>query len=144
MPINNQSLGKDIQFTITTSNGTSITLNGKTDYDIKPMFSELKHKDQEGETEFAYVPDGWQISFKVERRDPIVDNYFAQLEADYYAGVNILPGTILETIQEKDGSVSQFRYTKVVLKYDDAGNWKSDSFIPISLTAMATRRIKVA
>ena len=144
MPINGQSLGKDISFTVVTQNGGTLALNGKTDYDIKPMTTDLKHKDLDGTTTYAYVPDGWQISIKLERRDPAVDNYFAQLEAAYYAGANLVPGTILETIQESDGSVSQFRYTGVVLKYDDAGNWKSDGYIAISLTGMATRRIRVA
>ncbi len=143
MPIQNQSLGKDISFTVVTPTGT-LAINGKTDYDIKPMFSELKHKDLDGTTSYAYVPDGWTISVKLERRDPIIDRYFAQLEASYYAGVNLVPGTILESIQEVDGSVSQYQYTGVVLKYDDAGNWKSDGFIAISLTGMATRRIRVA
>ena len=143
MPINGQSLGKDISFTVVTSTG-NLTINGKTDYDIKPMFTDLKHKDLDGTTTYAYEPDGWSISIKAERRDSAVDTYFAQLEAAYYAGQNILPGTILETIREPDGSTSQYQYTNVVLKYDDAGNWKSDGFIQISLTGMATRRIKVA
>ncbi len=143
MPINSQSLGKDISFTVVTSTGT-LAINGKTDYEIKPMTTELKHKDLDGTTSYAYVPDGWSISIKLERRDPTIDRYFAQLEASYYAGANIVPGTILETIQEVDGSVSQYQYTGVVLKYDDAGNWKSDGFIAISLTGMASRRIRVA
>ena len=127
MPINNQSLGKDITFTVVTATGT-LAINGKTDYEIKPMYSDLKHKDLDGNTTYAYVPDGWSISMKVERRDQTIDNYFAQLES----------------IRENDGSVSQFRYTNVVLKYDDAGNWKSDGFITVSLTGMATRRIRVS
>lgn len=143
MPINSQSLGKDISFTVVTPSGT-LALNGKTDYEIKPMYSELKHKDLDGTTSHAYVPDGWQIGIKLERRDPAVDRYFAQLEASYYAGANLVPGTILETIQEADGSVSQFQYTGVVLRYDDAGSWKSDAFVPVSLTGMAVRRNRVA
>jgi hypothetical protein len=143
MPIANQSLGKDITFTVNTPTGP-LTLNGKTDYDIKPMTTDVRHKDLDGNTVYGYIPDGWKITIRLDRQDPTVDNYFAQLEAAYYAGVNLQGGTILETIQEKDGSVTQFRYTNVVLKYDDAGNWKSDTLIPISLTAMATRRIKVA
>ena len=143
MPINSQSLGKDIVFHVVTPTGT-LALSGKTDYEIKPMFSELKHKDLDGTTTYAYVPDGWTISMKVERKDATIDNYFAALEASYYAGNNLLGGTILESIQEADGSVSQFQYTSVALKYDDAGNWKSDGYVVVSLTGMATRRIKVA
>ena len=93
---------------------------------------------------FGIVYDGWSIAIKLDRRDPTVDRYFAQREADYWAGVNLVSGTILESIREVDGSVSQYQYTGVVLKYDDAGDWKSDSFVSISLTGMASRRIRVA
>ena len=143
MPINSQSLGKDISFNVVTATGT-LTLDGITDYDIKQSTTELRHKGLNGKTDFAYIPDGWTISIKLERRNQTIDRYFAQLEASYYAGVNLLPGTILETIQEVDGTTSQYQYTNVVLKYDDAGNWKSDSFVSISLTGMATQRVRIA
>lgn len=143
MPVNGHSVGRDISFVVSTSSGI-LTLNGRTDYSIKPMFTDLKHKGLGGTPEFGEIPDGWQISMRLDRRDAEVDNYFARLEADYFAGVNNPAGTIYETIQEKDGSVTQFRYTGVVLKYEGAGDWKGDTLIPISITAMASRRIKVA
>lgn len=143
MPANNgYSIGKDISYTVVTPTGT-LTLNGKTDYSIKPMYTDLKHKGLDGYTVHGVIPDGWQIDMKFDRFDANVDNYFAQLEADYFAGVTQQAGTIYETIQEKDGSITSFRYTNVVLKYDGAGDWKGDSLLPISITAMASRRIKV-
>ncbi len=142
MPINNYSVGKDISYTVVTSAGT-LTLNGKTDYSIKPMFTDLPHKGLNGLHIHGYEPDGWQIDMKFDRTDPEIDNYFAQREADYYAGVNQQGGTLLENIVEKDGSISTYRYTDVVLKFDSAGDWRADSLIPISVSAMASRRIKV-
>ena len=144
MPINNQSIGKDLSFTITTANGNLPVSVSATNYSTKPMTKELKSEPIGSPTIYAFVPDGWQISIKLDRRDATVDRYFAQREADYWAGVNLVPGTILETIREADGSVSQYQYTGVVLKYDDAGNWKSDSFVPIALTGMASRRNLIA
>lgn len=142
MPLNSQSVGKDIGFTFSLPTG-NLTLNGVTDYDIKPMTTELKHKGINGITRYGYMPDGWSISVKLERRDPNLDRYFAQLEAAYFAGVNVQPGTVTETISETDGTISQYQYTGVVLKYDDAGNWKGDAYIATSITAMASRRIQV-
>lgn len=142
MPVNDYSVGKDISFSVVTPRGT-LTLNGKTDYSIKPMFTEVKHKGLDGITSHGVIPDGWQIDMRFDRTDPNVDNYFAQAEADYFAGVNQKGGTILETTIETDGSLTQFRYTNVILKYDNAGDWKGDSLIPISVSAMASRRIKV-
>ena len=142
MPANNYSVGRDISYSVVTSSG-NLTLNGKTDYSIKPVFTDLKHKGLDGNTTHGVIPDGWQIDMKFDRTDPNVDNYFAQLENDYFAGVNQQGGTISENIVESDGSISSFRYTNVILKYDNAGDWKGDSLISISVSAMATRRIKV-
>ena len=144
MPINNQSLGKDISFTVVTATRL-LEFNGLTDYDIKPMFSDLKHKDLDGTTTYAYVPDGWTISIKLERRDQALDRYFAQLEASYYAGRRP-PARLDPRVDPRRPTArsSQYRYTNVVLKYDDAGNWKSDSFVAVSLTGMASRRVQVS
>ena len=144
MPINNQSLGKDLSFTIVTASGNLPVSVSATSYSTKPMTKELKSEPIGTPTIYAYIPDGWQLTIKLDRRNPTVDRYFAQREADYWAGVNLVPGTILEPIQEADGSVRQYQYTGVVLKYDDAGDWKSDSFVSVSLTGMASRRIQLA
>ena len=144
MPINNQSLGKDLSFTITTANGNLAVSVSATSYSTKEITKELKSEPMGSPPIHAYLPNGWQITIKLDRRDPTVDRYFAQREADYWAGVNLVPGTILENIREADGSVSQYQYTGVVLKYDDAGDWKSDSFVSITLTGMASRRLQLA
>ena len=142
MPINNFSVGRDISYSVVTPSGT-LTLNGKTGYSIKPMFTDINHKGLGGLNVHGVIPDGWQIEMQFDRTDPNVDNYFAQLEANYFAGINQQGGTIFENIVEKDGSITSFRYTDVILKYDNAGNWKGDSLIPISVSAMASRRINV-
>ena len=56
------------------------------------------------------------MSFKFDRMNPVDDQYFAALEAAYYAGVNQLAGTIYETISEADGSVSHIDSNGVVIK----------------------------
>ena len=142
MPVNGYSIGRDISYSVVTPSG-ALTLNGKTDYSIKPKFTDLNHKGLNGINDHGVIPDGWQIEMRFDRTDPNVDRYFAQLEANYFAGVNQTGGTIYESIVEKDGSISNFRYTNVILKYDNAGDWKGDSLIPISVSAMASRRYQV-
>ena len=142
MPINSYSVGRDISYSVVTPSGV-LTLNGKTGYSVKPMNTEITHKGLSGLNVRGVIPDGWQIELQFDRTDANVDSYFAQLEADYFAGVNQQGGTIFENIVEKDGSITSFRYTDVILKYDNAGNWKGDSLIPISVTAMASRRFQV-
>jgi hypothetical protein len=143
MPINNFSVGRDLSFSLVTPTGT-LALNGLTDYSIKPMFTDLKHKGLDGNVLHAAIPDGWEINVKLDRQDPTLDQYFAALEVSYFAGQNIQGATLSETIQEKDGSVSQYQYTNVSLKYDDAGSWRGDSLIGVTITGSASRRNKVS
>src|SRR3984957_8466364 len=143
MPINGFSLGKDLSYTIV--NGTTtLTINGVTDYTTKPLFNKLKHKGIDGNPNHAAIPDGWEINIKLDRQDPTLDNFFAALEASYFAGTNISNGTISAHITESDGTVSKFQYTNVSLSYDDAGAYKGDSFVPQSLSAMASTRTKLS
>jgi hypothetical protein len=143
MPINGYSLGKDISFTIVGPNG-NLTVSGVTDYTPKPMFTKLKHKGLSGITDNAAIPDGWEITIKLDRKDPTIDNFFVALEASYFAGQNISNGTISENIAEADGSVSKFQYTNVSLCLDDAGSYKGDAFVPQTLSGMASRRLKLS
>ena len=143
MPVNSYSVGRDLTFTLVGPYGV-VTVSGATDYSTKPMFTDLKHKGLDGVVRHGQIPDGWEISVKLERQDAVLDRLFARLEADYYAGVNVQGGTVNEVIKEADGSVSQYRYEGVVLKLDGAGDYKGDSFVPLGLTLMASRRILVS
>ena len=139
MPVNSFSVGKDLTFTVVGPNG-NITLNGVTDYTIKPMFKKLDHKGIDGTPQYAAIPDGWEISIKLDRQDNTLDVLFAALETSYFAGTNISNGTISENIQEVSGSVSKFQYTGVSLTYEDAGQYRGDSFVPLTLVGRASRR----
>jgi hypothetical protein len=143
MPNNGFSLGKDLTYTIVGPSG-NLSISGVTDYSTKPIFTKLKHKDLDGSTTQAAIPDGWEISIKLDRQDPTLDNFFAALEAAYFAGQNISNGTISENIVESDGSVSKFQYTNVSLTLDNAGDYKGDAFVAQSLSGMASRRIKLS
>lgn len=143
MPVNSFSVGRDLTFTLVGPYGV-VTLNGVTDYAAKPLFNDLKHKGIDGVVRHGQVPDGWELSLKLDRQDPTLDRLFARLEADYYAGVNVRGGTVVETIREADGGVSQYRYEGVVLKLDGAGDYKGDSFVALGLTGSASRRIQVS
>jgi hypothetical protein len=139
MPVNSFSVGKDLTFTLVGPNG-NITLNGLTDYTTKPMFTKLKHKGLDGNVQHAAIPDGWEITIKLDRQDPVLDQFFASQEAAYFAGTNVSNGTISENIQEVNGSVSKFQYTNVSLTLEDAGTYKGDAFVPITLMGSASRR----
>src|SRR5882672_8800541 len=99
MPVNNFTVGKDVSIVIQTPTG-ALTIPGLTDFTADQVSTDLKSKPLDGEPIFGYIPDGWKLSFKWDRTSPVVDNYFAQLEAAYFAGGNLLGGTVYETINE--------------------------------------------
>ena len=143
MPANNFTVGRDVSLVVQTATG-ALSLPGITDFSADPMFTDLKSKPLGGVPQFAYIPDGWKITIKLDRMNPIVDNYFASLEAGYYNGQNLIAGTVYETIAEPDGSLSQWRYTGVVLKLDKAGDFSGDKKVEQSLSGMASQKIKVS
>jgi hypothetical protein len=142
MPINNQSIGRDLAVVLTTSAGP-VTFN-LTEYDPKPQFTSIKSKKLSGETFSAGIPDGWKVTFKMERENSSLDDMVAQNEDDYFNGVVVTAITAMETISEPDGSVSQFRYTKGSITGADLGNWKPESFVGQSVEVSFSRRQKVS
>lgn len=143
MPLNNFSTGRDVTLTVVTASGP-LNLNLVTGFHSAPGMSEIRVKGIDGITRHARFFDGWSGSFDIERVDSTVDDYFAQLEANFYAGVNETPATITETISEPNGSVSQYRYQNVLLKLDDAGGWMGDQTVKQKLSFVAAQRKKVS
>jgi hypothetical protein len=145
MPNNSQSIGKDVSLDIYTSRGPlSIPAAAITNFTSQPTTSTTSSKGLDGVTRNAVYPDGWQGTFEIDRLNDVVDSFWAQYEADYYNGVNLTAGTITETIAEPDGSVSQYRYTGVVLNFTNAGSRQGNQLIKQTLSFMASRRLKVS
>lgn len=145
MPINSQSIGKDVSIDIYTSRGSlNIPAAAITSFTSQPQTSSASSKGLDGETRNAVFPDGWQGTIEVDRMSGVLDSHWADYEADYHNGVNLQPGTITETIREPDGSISQYRYTKVVLNFTNAGGKQANQFVKQTLSFMASRRLKVA
>lgn len=143
MALNGFTVGRDLSLDITGANGP-LRFTLITGFQSKPDTTDEKVKGLDGITQHVRFPEGWSGSFELNRQDDTIDTYFAQLEANYYAGQSEYPVTITETISEADGSVSQYRYLQVLLKLDDAGSWKGDATVKQKLTFVAARRIKVA
>jgi len=143
MPVNSFSVGRDLTLSIVTGNGP-LNLNLITGFQSAPDQAEVKVKGLDGVTRHARFFDGWRGSFNIERADSTVDDYFAQLEANYYAGINEQPASITETITEANGAVTQYRYLNVLLKLDDAGSWAGDQTVKQKLSFVAARRTKIA
>lgn len=143
MPLNGFSIGRDVGLTLVTGSGP-LTLNLITGFQSKQETTETTIKGLDGVTRFVRFINGWTGGFTLERQDATLDRYFAQLEANFYAGINEQPVTLTETITEVDGSVSQYRYLGVLLKYDDAGEYRGDQTVKQTLSFVSTMRKQIA
>ncbi len=147
MPINTNvgtfSIGKDVSVDIVLPSGGHLVLAQITGFDAKPKMKKLNSVGLDGVNRHATIPEGWQLSFELDRANVVMDDFWAQFEAAYYAGQTTFNATILETIQEVDGSISQWRYEGVALAFDDAGNWKSDQYVKQRVSGDASFRKRI-
>jgi hypothetical protein len=143
MPLNGFSIGRDTSTTISTADGV-LRPTLITKFTTKRDSTEKKVKGLDGITRTLSFPDGWSGSFEIDRQDSAIDDHFANVDANYYSGLDQSPGTIMQTIQEPNGSVRQYQFVGVTLKLDDAGDWVSDDTVKQKLSFSAERRIKVA
>jgi hypothetical protein len=143
MPVNNFNVGRDVTLQIVGYDGTIQNFSLITSFDGKQETHQIKIMGMDGTVRFLELPAGWTGSFAIDRQNRLLDQYFANLESGYYAGLNVQAATITETISEVDGSTSQWRYTGVVFKLDDAGAWKGDSQVNMKVSWSASRRLAV-
>jgi hypothetical protein len=143
MSENGFSVGRDLTLTVVTSSG-ALGLSLITGWRSKQDIIDQKIKGLDGRTRHVRFPDGWSGSFNLERQNSTLDTYFAQLEANYYLGIGERPASITEIIAEPDGSISKWRYTGVLLKYDDAGDWAGDKTVKQALSFLSERRLRLA
>lgn len=142
MPQNGYSIGRDITINVVTADGP-LPITGVTSWKAKQETTEVVVKQIDGTVDRLRFFEGWTGTCMVERKDSVIDQYFCQLESDYFAGVQEGEVTITETITEQDGSISQFRYRKVLLKLDDAGAWEGDKSVKRTVTWVASRKIQL-
>jgi hypothetical protein len=142
MPLNGFTVGRDLSVNIQTPNG-ALPLTGLTKFTAKPDTTDVKVKLVNGRTQHLIFPDGWSGSFEVERVDSTLDDFFANQEANYYAGFDLNSSTITETITETSGVVSQYQFVGVIFKLDDAGDFAGDATVKQKLSFVAEQRIKL-
>jgi hypothetical protein len=144
MPQSGLNIGSDARFDIITSAGLLILptlLNLKS----KKLNQKLTVKPLNGlPIHLNFQENGWEGSFDVSRVDGTLDSYFAQYEANYYAGIAQPSGTIQQTIANPDGSFNVFQFQGVVLYYDDAGDYEAEKNVIQKVSFAASTRIQLA
>ncbi len=144
MPFNGYNTGKDVSIQLFGNSGVITSFSMRTRFTSKQMTQRIRIRRFDAGIDYLELPDGWEGGFDYTRQTPELDNYFAQLEADYYNGVDIQPAQITETIQEVGGVISQYRYTGVMFKLDDAGDKVGDDVVKQKLSFVASRRLNIS
>ena len=142
MPLNGLTSGIDHKLTFTDINGVQSfaileSFTSKEDATTDKVIA------MDGTVRHPKFHQGWSGSFVLERNSNFMDNYIAAQEASYYEGLDQTPLTILETITENDGTVSQYQYTNVVIYLEDAGNYSGTEIVKQNATFMASRKLQL-
>lgn len=116
---------------------------GLTSFEPTARTTDLESHPLDGSDLFDIRYQGWNLSFEYDRQDGRIDNYFADREVRQRSGAPKKSLTVTQTIKEQDGSVTQFRFTGVVLKQDSSGTFKRDEKVTGRITGMASRRVRV-
>lgn len=145
MPQHGFSIGRDITLAITTPQGAVLNLGKVTAWDCKQDSTETKIKGLDGITDnMQFYDEGWTGTFTADRRDGDLDDLFISLQQNYQAGQDQQYFKILETVSEPDGSVSQFMFTRVTLKFTDAGSWEASKTVTRKVEFWAFERARLA
>lgn len=122
----------------------TLTLDLVTRFSAKQISTEDSRMGLDGVVRHVQFFKGWQGSFMLDRRNSVVDDYFALLESNYWKGIERLAASMTTTIQESTGGVTQWRYTNLLAKYDDAGDYAGDATVSSSMSWIASKRLKIA
>lgn len=134
--------GRDVSIDVTGPNGI-ISIPLITDFESKQDVTQLKSAGLDGVTRHYNVPDGWSGSIGLDRANAAIDSLIDAYEAAYYAGSSRVQGSITETVQEIDNTISQWRFVGVEFHCTNAGSWKKDSKVEPKLDWTASRRVRI-
>lgn len=142
MPTTQFSIGRDCQLVVMGPAGR-VDLTFVTGFESRQITHPVRVDRLDGVPMAAELPRGWEGSFEVERGTSDVDDFIAATEVAYFAGGNLLFGTLYQYVNEVDGSTSTYQYDGVVFKLANAGSWKGDASVKQKLEFWASKRARV-
>lgn len=142
MPVNGFNVGSDVAIDINTARGT-LRASIRTGFSAKQITKDVESEGADGVNRYATLPAGWEGSLDFDRANGVLDDYFAAREADYFGGLVSDTITITQTVTNPDGSINQYRFVGVCLKFDDSGESGGQKTIRQKVSWKASRRIKV-
>lgn len=138
---NKYSLGVNNTLRITDDNGNVAISESLLNFASKPddEFTHVNHMN--GRRGTIQYKNGWSGSFEIARQGADFDNYWANQESRYYNGLFSANTSIMQTVKEPDGSITQWQFINVTLMYDDAGTWEHGHEVRQRVSFFAERRL---
>ncbi len=144
MPIANFTVGHDVSVDIISgTTGQVISLPANTGFTAEATTQQIASRPLSGPPVFGEMPDGWSGTIDFDRTDIRIDAFFAAREAAYYKGQNIINDAIVQTIRERDGTITQYRFVNVALKFSQGGQWKAQDKVAQNIAWKASTRVQV-
>lgn len=139
------SVGTDASFDVYDPTvGAVVAVDGLTDFEATVITADLEWHGLNGNDAYAYTYRGWSFTANYDRLNGKLDAYFAEREARYRSGRALQTVTIVQTIREEDGSVSQYRFSKLDLKQSSSGRFNRDDKVTGTIEGRAGLREKIA
>jgi hypothetical protein len=136
------SVGRDCQVVVLGAYGR-VDLTHVTGFEGRQMTASVRVDRIDGVQLGAELPKGWDGQFDLERGNSAVEDFIAQLEADFHNGLSPAPGTLYQYITESDGSTSTYQYNNVVFRLASAGMWRGDAAVKQRLEFFASTRVRM-
>ncbi len=136
------SVGRDCQLVVMGPFGR-VDLAHVTGFESRQLTAPVRIDRIDGVQLAAELPKGWDGGFDLERGSSTVEDFIAAVEAAYFAGTPVVPGTLYQYVQETDGSTSTYQFEGVVFKLTQAGTWRSDMAVKQRLEFFAAKRKRV-
>lgn len=146
MPVNGYTTGRDVTVTIVGPGGTNVILDPTqvTQFDAKPLKKEDWSRPLNLPPIPLYMPDGWRGTIQADRKDSSLDDMQDAQELSFWAGQNMRSGTIMETITESDGSLTQRRFDNCQFWVEEPGAYHGEGKITQRVEFCASTRKVVA
>lgn len=134
------NVGRDVSLDIIDPDEGELRFSIITGFDANPRTQALESRPLNGEALFTDLPDGWEGTLELDRADATLDRWVARREAAYFRGARLGNVSISETVNEIDGSVTQFRYTNVSMVMSGGRTVRGNDKIAQRVTWRASRR----
>lgn len=143
MSVSGYTIGQDVRLDIIVPLVGTLTLSEIVSFGATPTNTTKTVQPISGRPKHLVFDEGWTGTIEGERNDDSVDAFWARQEAAFFAGEDILGGTITQTITEKDGSISRYMYEDVQFRLEDAGTYKGNDTVMWRMSFQASRKLKL-